>query len=300
MTAHAMRQTLSGYAQLTRLSNLPTCVTNVLTGSAIALTNEPTQPPPWALVTLAICVVALLYTAGMAMNDAVDAASDAHTRPTRPIPTGQVSLRSATLFSVTAFLAAMALLSTRGVGPLVTVAMLAAAIVGYNLTHKRFAWSAVLMGLCRGLVYLTAATVVSPTRLWETGAVAWIFAGVLTGYAIAVTLLARGEHTAEAPSGRWLAVVLPLWVLAPAVVVCPYHLLLALLTATVLVAWLIRGARLIYQQPPRTVPAVHAWLAGYCLIDAYFLSLLGRPVLAGVAMGCFMMTIWAQRRVAGT
>ena len=51
---------------------------------------------------------------------------------------------------------------------------------------------------------------------------------------------------------------------------------------------------------PRVRIVVLRWLAGISLVDAIFLALLGRPVLAAVALGCLVVTSWGHRRILGT
>src|SRR4029453_13938866 len=72
--------------RLGRVSNLPTVWTNTLTGIVLAGGSiaDPRTPP--LLVALS-----LFYVAGMYLNDAYDAEIDAHERPERPIPSGEVS-----------------------------------------------------------------------------------------------------------------------------------------------------------------------------------------------------------------
>jgi len=77
------------YAALTRISNLPTCWTNVLTGCAIGsiAASEPVAILP--VVVLSI-IVSLFYMAGMALNDLVDVKIDKEQRPDRPIASGRI------------------------------------------------------------------------------------------------------------------------------------------------------------------------------------------------------------------
>ncbi len=108
-------------------------------------------------VTLAI---ALLYVAGMALNDAVDASIDQRERPERPIPSGRISRRAAYVFVGTTFSLGLALLAACGPPALCAGLILTAVIIAYDIMHKKRPASVVLMGACRGLVYLVAAAAI--------------------------------------------------------------------------------------------------------------------------------------------
>jgi hypothetical protein len=44
---------------------------------------------------------------------------------------------------------------------------------------------------------------------------------------------------------------------------------------------------------------VHGWLAGICLIDAWFLALLDEPWLVVACLVCFIITVLGHRRIMG-
>jgi hypothetical protein len=70
--------------------------------------------------------------------------------------------------------------------------------------------------------------------------------------------------------------------------------------AVILALWLIRSARLVWQSPPKVIPAVLGWLAGISLLDAFFLTFTPFPWLSLIALACFAVTVWGHRRIAGT
>ena len=61
------------WAELARLSNAPTCVTNVLVGVALAA-----GPMRWTAAVAMSVSILLLYVAGMALNDAFDVERELH------------------------------------------------------------------------------------------------------------------------------------------------------------------------------------------------------------------------------
>ena len=93
--------TIRDYAELARVSNLPTTFTNVLVGCAIGSFGLPPRGTgglgdfPWIKLPVVWLAIACLYTAGMALNDVIDAPIDAMERPNRPIPSGRISRRAA-------------------------------------------------------------------------------------------------------------------------------------------------------------------------------------------------------------
>ena len=88
--------TIRNYAELGRISNLPTCMTNVLVGCAIGAGGGAFDLPTVFGISLAI---ALFYVAGMALNDVADLEVDRIERPQRPIPSGRINRRSAGVFA---------------------------------------------------------------------------------------------------------------------------------------------------------------------------------------------------------
>lgn len=303
MNGQTIRQQIKNYAELSRLSNLPTCWTNVLVGSVLGSVGHAL---PWWRVIGASVGVSLLYAAGMAMNDAVDVGHDRETAPHRPIPSGRVSLRGAYLFTGIASAAGLGVLAMSGSMASGAGALLLIAIITYNLTHKRHTWSVLLMGACRGLVVLTAFAATIPVfhprytldpDVWI--ALPWL-GGTLAIYVTTLTLISRLEGSPKLLLWREVTPGLPILVTLQAVLALYYISLWAVAACLMMWAWLVRTQRLVFRQPPQTSRAVLAWLSGICLVDAYSLTLLGRPGIALVAAVCFMMTVWAHRSIRGT
>ncbi len=109
-------------------------------------------PPPGPAARLS-AASAMLYLAGMALNDLADREEDARERPERPIPSGAVSPRAAALVGGSLLLAGT--LVARRCGARWTGPALAATIVGYDFFLKRSATiGPVAMGACRSLSLL--------------------------------------------------------------------------------------------------------------------------------------------------
>ena len=296
--------TLRDYAQLARLSNLPTALSNVLVGMAIGLsaTGE-----PWPIdTTIRLMIgIACFYIGGMALNDLADVEHDRRHRPERPIPSGRITRRSALFFVLGCFtLGVIACFLSSSAAGLASLGLLAA-IVLYDLLHHRWAISILFMGLARGLVYLVAALAITtelPPGLIGPMAIA------ITIYIIMVTVVARGEagtDRGEAASrlgrSRRLSMTMILIAIAPALFIFPQHQVEAvILSGLILIAWLVFNQRHLLQHPPRLPAAVMGMLAAICLIDAFYLALLSQRNLATIAMVLFIVTLLAHRRIAGT
>ena len=67
---------LRSWLELARISNLPTCASNVLVGAALGWSAAGPADGTWWRVAVVIGAIALLYVAGMFLNDAFDAAVD--------------------------------------------------------------------------------------------------------------------------------------------------------------------------------------------------------------------------------
>ncbi|MDZ4830893.1 MAG: UbiA family prenyltransferase [Phycisphaerae bacterium] len=191
-----MNATLRAYLELARLSNAPTVVSNTLAGAGCAAFALPGAIPTNRIAIAALASVAL-YVAGMALNDLFDRAIDATERPHRPIPSGRVTSRGAATFVTLLLLGGLGLLALLGLPSLVAGLALVACIVAYDLIHAATTWSVLIMGVCRGLVYVVGALAIGiPAQPWFV----FIPALILTLYVAAFSVVARREAFAHAPS----------------------------------------------------------------------------------------------------
>ena len=287
----------SVYLRLGRVSNLPTVWTNVLAG--VALTGVWVAPAPLAFLALAL---SLFYIGGMYLNDAFDREIDARERPERPIPSGRV--QATTVFAtgyglLAAGLAALAveIAWTRqgGYSPTIVAGIcLAGVIIFYDARHKANPWSPLLMGLCRVLVYVTAAFAVAG----HLGAAVAIGAVVLLSYLIGLTYAAKQESLAEVRN-LWPL----LFLAAPFVYGIPAltgggagaALYLGFLAWVGYAVWLlVRPGR------PNFPRAVVSFIAGISLLDGLLMARAGRPDAAAWGVAGFGLTLLLQRYVRGT
>ena len=275
--------------RLGRVSNLPTVWTNVLAGGVLA--GATLRPAPVALLVVAL---SLFYVGGMYLNDAFDRDVDRRERPERPIPSGAVS-------ATTVFAAGFALLASGaaalvpfGRPAVVSGAALAATIVWYDVRHKRDALSPVVMGLCRVLVYVTAAVAL----VSELSRPVVLGAAALLAYLIGLTYVAKQENLTEV-ANLWpvACLAVPFAYVVPTAVVSPA---VAAIAAAFLVWVIMALRRLAPAAGPDIGGAVVRLIAGISLLDALLVAARGRPGVAAVAVAAVPLTRWLQRHVPGT
>ena len=288
------RKTIRAYIELARLSNIPTCFSNVLVGCAIGGLADWSQ---WRTVLSVTVAIGLLYLAGMALNDALDHTIDRKQRPSRPIPSGRISVRRAYAFAAICIAIALMLLAVTSTRSLYAGLVLSITIILYDYLHKKFQPAALLMGCCRGLVYITAAFAIAGPIDWT---IAVTMAGALTVYISIVTFIAQAEVDGTPAKRNGLALVLPIVVFLPAIFVRPETWSWAIIAAFPTLTWLILAARRALARPPNTTNAILTWLAGMCLLDAFYLTLLDQPILALGAIACFALTTIGHRHILGT
>ena len=185
---------LRPYLALARVSNLPTVWTNVLAGIALATSTGGT-----ATVLLAMLGVSLLYCGGMVFNDVADVEEDVVQRPSRPIPSGAITRSSAAAFGGFLFIAGAGLLLAISRATAPWLAGLLVAIIYYDLRHKEDPLGPVVMGVCRGLVYCVAASVVAVVTVPVL-----VGAAVIAGYVTMLTLVAKFGGARYGWSIKWL------------------------------------------------------------------------------------------------
>ena len=176
---------LRAWLVLGRVSNLPTVWSNCLAAWLLGGGGpSPRLATAWAG---AACV----YVGGMFLNDACDVAFDRQHRRERPIPAGDISERGAWFGAGLLLVVGWGLLATLGRTPAWLGGLLVAGVVLYDATHKRIAFSPVVMALCRYLLFLTAGAASAEGINGET---MWS-ALVLGGYIVGLSYVARTEST---------------------------------------------------------------------------------------------------------
>ena len=189
---------LRPWLEFARISNLPTVWTNVLGAWLLVGGKWDWQPLAWLLIG-----GSLLYTGGMILNDAADVKFDEEHRKERPSPSGRVSARAAWSFGLGMMAAGFAMMVWGAQACIWLTSALVAAILFYDLYHKPWAGSVFVMGSCRTLLYLAAASAAVEHLNIHDHLEAVIKAIALGGYVVGLSLVARQEGAKVKPSKVW-------------------------------------------------------------------------------------------------
>ena len=190
--AAASSSKLLAYVQLFRLPNVFTAMADVLMGYLFV---RPTLDPPQYSVPL-VLGSALMYIAGMVLNDVFDVEVDRAERPERPLPSGRIAvdwartLGFAMLFVGAALGASVSVLSHDPRSAVVAIG-LAVLIVLYNRVLKATFFGPIAMGGCRFLNVLLGMSAAGVGVPW-TG-INYLIAAGIGVYIVGVSWFARGE-----------------------------------------------------------------------------------------------------------
>ncbi|MBM1107853.1 UbiA-like protein EboC [Aurantibacter crassamenti] len=184
-----MSSVLKGYLQLMRPANLPTAAADIFAGVAIGglLVNFEIASFSSQSLFLLVFASVFLYAGGVVLNDVFDYELDAVERPERPIPSGLIPLKKATVFGTILLLIGVFLaFLVNELSGYISIA-LALAIVLYDAASKKHGFFGPFnMGLCRSLNLLLGMSVLGElTNVW--------FAIIPLVYIFAITLISRGE-----------------------------------------------------------------------------------------------------------
>jgi 4-hydroxybenzoate polyprenyltransferase len=290
-----------------RVSNLPTILSNVTVGYYLGGGRIHSMPLPWLF---SIAAIACFYEGGMFLNDICDYSVDLQERPERPLPSGQLTQFSASLIALLLFLLGLGIVAYFLPQALFFSILLIGLIITYNLVHTQFGMAPLLMGACRGSIYLIAATAAGWTG-WTgwTGLIsdrAFILDSVLimslglTLYIAAVSYIARDELKASVGKVRKVqrvsAFVLLGVILWP--VVFAHELDSVVLVGFLPVCyWFMTTEMQLFRKKISPPKAVGCMLAGMSLWDALVLATVHSPSGMCLAWACFGGARLWQRRI---
>jgi 4-hydroxybenzoate polyprenyltransferase len=276
--------------RLGRVSNLPTVWTNVLAAVVLSGGDWHGRHLGLLLISMSLC-----YVGGMYLNDYFDRVIDARERPDRPIPSGAISAYTVATIGFVLLGCGFLLIAMAGVAAAsVAAALLAAAVVAYDLRHKGNPFGPAIMGACRALVYVTAAALTGTISAFII-----VAAVAVAAYVAGLTYAARQESL-DKVGNLWPLALVAAPLLAAAGVfgigagAVAIYLLLAL--------WMGAAVYLLAKRPGvGAVSRAVGWLiAGISLCDAALLASGGAMAPALMAIGGFLVTLVAQKYVAGT
>ncbi|MED5281723.1 MAG: UbiA family prenyltransferase, partial [Verrucomicrobiota bacterium] len=194
---------------LGRVSNLPTVWSNACAAYVFNASVGPTlraMPSlsainPWEDSTLPFLLLgaSLVYMGGCTLNDAVDEKFDALHNPDRPIPSGALSSSAVWMIGLAELvLGAWAMIEGADCSAL-WVVLLLIALLAYDLLHKKWKGSFILMGSCRLFLWAGAATAGGMTAIAPQ---TWIWGLALMAYVMGITIHAREEASDRSDAHR--------------------------------------------------------------------------------------------------
>lgn len=180
-------KTVLAYLQIMRFPLVFTVGGDILLGYLLAHGSLESATPFVYLLASSVC----LYLSGMVLNDFFDVEQDREERPTRPIPSGTVSLSTAKWLGFGLMMSGVALSIGGGVNAVGVAVLLAACILTYNRWAKRDPSGPFFMGMCRSLnIVLGASGCLYPwTGTWMMP----LLAGLMGLYIMGVTTFAKSE-----------------------------------------------------------------------------------------------------------
>ena len=274
-----------------RISNAPTVVSNILVGTALAISMQSTYWTwnPSYDIFFAICIL-IVYFAGMILNDAFDAKHDAKYRPDRPIPSGVINKSTAWVVG----LVLLGAVSVFGVlhGEANGLFLLVTAVLLYTVFHRWFIPAILFMALCRGLVYLIVANPSHGENLTQL----IIFCIALAFYTAALTFIGRFENKNNAKYAwvTWLLLLPPSYVVFTTFTTSWVSLVpLAFMSYWIWLAWNNFKSN-------KKVDGMHRILSGFCLLDCVLATSLEQYVIAGLCLVLFIITVAFHRKILGT
>lgn len=186
---------IKGFLQLARFPNTFTAMADIMAGVLIVSGFQ------FNLFSLGFLLLASasIYGAGCVLNDICDRKEDSITRPSRPLPSGVVSLPQAALFCVVLFGTGVCAAAMAGKTSLLLATCLIAVVITYDCLSKSvFIFGPLTMAACRSINLLLGMSV----NL--TFGHAAVFPFLTLGYIYFLTWLATFETGKEQGAARWV------------------------------------------------------------------------------------------------
>jgi 4-hydroxybenzoate polyprenyltransferase len=202
---------MAKWCALRAVHPFPSIVVAAITG-ALAVAVDDERSLATGLV-LAVAMLGIQFTIGL-VNDVVDAADDAATKPWKPIPRGCLTRRTASLAAVACSIAGLALAAGFGLWSLLLAAGCLSCGLVYDLWLKRTLLSWLPLSIALPLM---VAWVLAATDEWEPGDAWLLVLGPILGLAIHLANQAPDIEADRTRGVRGLAHRLgPAWSLAVA------------------------------------------------------------------------------------
>ncbi len=181
-----MTRKITALFQLVRLPNVLTAAADSLAGWLLVM-GSAAEPNRWLPLTLASM---FLYASGTALNDVFDAAIDQSERPGRPIPSGRISLKTASwLGGLGLVFGPIAAYTSGSVSSALVASVIALCILSYDAGFKHTWIGPGLMGACRGLNLLLGMSHAPQLG----GPIGWTAAAFYGVFVAGITVVSRSE-----------------------------------------------------------------------------------------------------------
>jgi 4-hydroxybenzoate polyprenyltransferase len=186
------------YITLVRLPNIFTAVSNILPGYCIIVTAISFSFTNANLLYLTGLMVtsSLLYMTGIVLNDYFDIEIDKKERPTRPLPSGNVSKRKALIIAISSTIAANVISLAISWMSFVFALILTAIIIAYDsrLKHKTIT-GPITMSLARFVNVILGASPAFPMLLLSRESITMLLfiATTLFIYILSISILSKKE-----------------------------------------------------------------------------------------------------------
>lgn len=278
---------------LARFSTFPTVWSNCLAGWWLGGAGH-TEYLPFIFAG-----ATFLYAGGGLLKDAFDADFDREHRPSRPIPAGVISERTAFRSGLVLLTFGALLLLWPGHLTGALGLFLVFLIVLHNTTLRLFPVAPLLRGLCRLLLYLLGASV---AVRGITGLTIWCGLA-LAAYTAGVGYLALHRAPPTTP-GAWALVPLATPVALGVILNVGEYRESSLLLSGVLFLWGLRSIRnLFWTSPPDRVQGLGGLTAGIVFVDWLATCPLNVPAPFGngprqlslIFLGLFALTFLCQK-----
>ena len=192
---------LCAWGRLLRLPNLFTAPWDPVCGFLIAGGASDPEKIGY-LAVAALCA----YAFGLVTNDIADLKTDTAERPARPLPSGEISMKEASIAAVVLCIVALELTSFAGHGACFGMMLLLVVILLDNYCGRKSALlSSALMGLCRVFSFGIGVAAVYPEIPSLNMTLCALYAAGMFLFILGITLVARREtETLKSRPGRTL------------------------------------------------------------------------------------------------
>lgn len=200
-------QRVKEYLQLIRLPNVFTTPSNILAGYFAAVTTTTAAEADGVHLIALMVSSALLYIAGIVLNDYFDIEIDKKERPSRPLPSGKISKGYALTIAIVALLIANIIALIVGPISLAISLALTLLIIAYDYQLKYSVLGPFAMGGTRSLNVIFGA---SPVLLYidnHSVAIVGVAAASLFFYVSSITILSKKEVGKERPNSTLVILI---------------------------------------------------------------------------------------------